>query len=212
VSKKQLDFCHQCSSFPCYRFKQFAKRWQQYGQDLIKNQQYLKQHGEVTFKRFMKVGEVNHVEIAPLLASDVQSLIKPMTYAFNDDAYSHLGISKLGPPGYDDGSFLHEFAIDNRESKAYKLVANGEPIGAFIIWWNPEGTSVLGNIFVDPAYQGKGIGFQAWQFIERHYPTQKWRLDTPNWSTRNHCFYQHKCGFHKVAEEREGFIYEKVMQ
>jgi GNAT superfamily N-acetyltransferase len=209
VTKKQLQFCHQCSSYPCFKFKQFARRWDKYGQDLLGNQAYLKTHGETTFRRFMRVGKVSQLDISPLLAEDVSSLIQPMTFAFDDDAFVHLGQEKMGPPGYDDGSFLTEYAINNGDSKAFKLVADGQPVGAFIVWWNPNGTSVLGNIFVDPAYQGKGIGTQAWAYIEQHFPTLTWRLDTPNWSTRNHRFYEQQCGFIKVDEQREGVIYEK---
>ena len=43
--KKGLSYCYECKSFPCSRFKKFAKTWEQYGQDLIDNQKLLKKSG-----------------------------------------------------------------------------------------------------------------------------------------------------------------------
>lgn len=55
ITKKGLQFCFQCKTFPCYRFKKFAESWKQYGQDLIANQERLKVIGE---KKFLE--EWNH--------------------------------------------------------------------------------------------------------------------------------------------------------
>ena len=46
VVQKGHRYCYECRSFPCYRFKQFAKRWEEYGQDLLENQRILKTSGE----------------------------------------------------------------------------------------------------------------------------------------------------------------------
>ena len=43
--KKGFDFCFECGTFPCSRFKKFAEGWIKYGQDLILNQQKLKELG-----------------------------------------------------------------------------------------------------------------------------------------------------------------------
>ena len=45
VENKEKDFCYECAIFPCSRFKKFAKTWEKYGQDLIKNQEELKTMG-----------------------------------------------------------------------------------------------------------------------------------------------------------------------
>lgn len=50
--EKKITHCYQCDLFPCAKFKSFAKRWLKYGQDFIKNQNLLKQVGEVEFLRF----------------------------------------------------------------------------------------------------------------------------------------------------------------
>lgn len=46
IEKKGYDFCYQCSTFPCSRFKKFADSWLKIGQDLIHNQRQLEELGE----------------------------------------------------------------------------------------------------------------------------------------------------------------------
>jgi len=47
VEERGLRFCHQCSSYPCSKFKKFAKNWLKYGQDMFENQRLLAELGEV---------------------------------------------------------------------------------------------------------------------------------------------------------------------
>lgn len=54
IEKKGLEFCYQCKSFPCSRFKKFADRWTKYGQDLIANQKYIAEFGKIKFIKKMK--------------------------------------------------------------------------------------------------------------------------------------------------------------
>ena len=49
--EKGITHCHECSDFPCTRFKSFSKRWLKYGQNFIENQKLLK---EVGFDQFLK--------------------------------------------------------------------------------------------------------------------------------------------------------------
>ncbi len=46
LEKKSLRFCYECKTFPCSRFKQFTKQWEKYGQDLIDNQEKLRELDE----------------------------------------------------------------------------------------------------------------------------------------------------------------------
>ncbi len=143
---------------------------------------------------------------------DIPELTGVMTRAFDDDAQKHLGQEKGGPPGYDNGDFFREWLFGYEETDGYKVVADGKAIGAMIVWIFDHGKNILGTIFVDPAYQDQGIGSQMWAFIEETYPIAKsWRLDTPNWATKNHHFYEHKCGFTKIDEKEDFYIYSKEM-
>lgn len=142
--------------------------------------------------------------------ADIPELTKVMRRAFDDDAQKHLDEERGGPPGYDNGDFFRKWLFGYDESIGYKIMADGKAIGAFIVWIFDHGKNSLGNIFVDPDFQDKGIGTQAWQFIEATYPQAKsWRLDTPSWATKNHHFYEKKCGFSKIDTKDELFIYYK---
>ncbi len=91
-------------------------------------------------------------------------------------------------------------------------------IGAFIVFkdYPQKGSNVLGTIFLDPEYQNQGIGTFVMNHVHQTYPANHWILDTPEWQTRNHHFYE-KLGYRKVGEQKEphaGFtlrIYQKDM-
>ena len=59
--KKGVEFCHQCKSYPCSRYRKFADRWQKYGQDLLENQEFIKTNGKEDFVRKMN----KNARIAP---------------------------------------------------------------------------------------------------------------------------------------------------
>lgn len=46
---RNITHCYQCKTFPCAKFKGFAKRWLKYGQDFIENQKLLKEIGKREF-------------------------------------------------------------------------------------------------------------------------------------------------------------------
>ena len=133
---------------------------------------------------------------------DIPELTRVMTVAFDDDARTHLGEEKGGPPGYDDGEFFQKWMLAHDESIGYKIVVDNTVIGGFIVWVLPDGVDFLGTMFVDPDYQNRAVGPQAWQLIEAAYPqTKSWTLGTPKWAIRNHYFYEEKCGFTKIGEQ-----------
>lgn len=43
--ERHITHCFQCPSFPCQKFKRFTKSWLKYGQNLISNQELLKEKG-----------------------------------------------------------------------------------------------------------------------------------------------------------------------
>lgn len=49
---KGITHCHECDSFPCAKFKSFAKRWLKYGQNFVDNQKLLKKVGEKCFLEY----------------------------------------------------------------------------------------------------------------------------------------------------------------
>jgi ribosomal protein S18 acetylase RimI-like enzyme len=149
--------------------------------------------------------------------ADVPELTAVMTRAFDDDSQKHLGKDRGGPPGYDDGGFFEQWLFGYEQTVGYKILVaatnGGAAIaGAVIVWDMPDGNNYLGTIFVDPAYQDRGIGTRAWQYVEAMYPEAKsWQLGTPIWATKNHHFYEERCGFSRLEVKDDEIIYRKEM-
>ena len=140
---------------------------------------------------------------------DVELLTPIMKRAFDEDAKRFLNEDTGGPDGYDNGDFLRKYAL-NKDSTAYKISKDGKPIGAIILWINKNHENFLGNMFIDPDLQDKGLGLTVWEFIESQYPDTKiWRTETPGFSKRNHNFYVNKCGFKIVRIDNPGDKYEE---
>ena len=142
----------------------------------------------------------------PFLESDIGILTPIMKRAFDEDTRLHLGKEEGGPEGYDNGDFLRKWAL-HKDSTAFKILLNGQPIGAVILWIHRNHDNFLGNIFIDPDLENKGLGTAVWKLIEAKYPyTRVWRTETPGFSKRNHHFYVNKCGFHIVKIVNAGDI------
>ncbi len=138
-----------------------------------------------------------------IFESDIPALTSIMKRAFDEDSKRHLGVEG-GPPGYDNGDFLREFAL-HPDSDACKILLDNRIVGAFIVWPMADNTCFLGNIFLDPDSQNRGIGSKVFRAIEARYPNSKlWKTETPAFSLHNHYFYVNKCGFSIVRiENRE---------
>ncbi len=132
----------------------------------------------------------------------IDELTTIMTRAFDEDCRIHLGKDKGGPEGYDNGAFLRKWGLD-ANSTAYQISMEGKLMAGLILWINPESrVNYLGNIFVDPVLQNRGIGQLIWEFVEKEYPnTKKWYTETAGFSRRNHNFYVNKLGFHVIRIE-----------
>ncbi|WP_410767706.1 GNAT family N-acetyltransferase [Fontibacillus sp. BL9] len=159
------------------------------------------------------------LEFEPIYEQDIGSLTAIMTRAFDEDARIHLGEGRRdGPVGYNNGEFLTKWAL-NASSEAYKIMLNGEEVGACILWINEDGNNDLEILFIDVPFQSSGIGTIIWRMIEGLYPDTKiWRTATPGYSKRNHHFYMDKCGFklmevvHPGIPDQETYRLEKRVE
>ncbi|MFW2488019.1 GNAT family N-acetyltransferase [Clostridium chromiireducens] len=158
-----------------------------------------------------------NIKFDKMTEEDILSLTNIMKRAFDYDTKIHLGQETGGPPGYDDGSFLRKWGLD-KEATSYCIYLDNVLIGAAILWINDNDENYLGNIFIDPDYEDKGIGTKVWSKIESMYPnTRVWNTETPIFSHRNHNFYVNKCGFHVIEIknpkdlEEGSFILKKVI-
>jgi GNAT superfamily N-acetyltransferase len=166
----------------------------------------------------IRVDEPENIELHPLNEDDIRPLTQIMTRAFDHDTRIHLGEERGGPDGYDDGRFLIKWGLQS-PTESFTVLLNGTLIGGVIVWIRENGKNYLGTIFIDPPFQGKGIGTKIWRLIESAFPdTKAWMTDTPGFSTRNHHFYVHKLGFAIIRiknpgkQKEEVYIFEKRMQ
>jgi RimJ/RimL family protein N-acetyltransferase len=163
----------------------------------------------------MDAVDLNQLEFIEATNADVPDLTKVMTRSFDDDAQRFHGESEGGPDGYNDGRFFRQWM---RKGKCWKIVLKDRVIGAFLVFQDfpQKGSNVLGTIFLDPEFQNQGIGTFTMEYIHTTFPAKRWVLDTPEWHTRNHYFYE-KLGYQKIGEQEEphaGFIlwiYQKTM-
>ncbi|OPY51486.1 MAG: Acetyltransferase (GNAT) family protein [Methanosaeta sp. PtaU1.Bin060] len=159
-----------------------------------------------------------NIELQPLTKEDIRPLTSIMTRAFDNDTRIHLGEERGGPDGYDDGRLLMKWGLHS-PTESFKVLLNGILIGGVILWIRENGKNYLGTIFIDPPFQGRGIGTRIWGLIESKYTdTKAWMTDTPTFATRNHHFYVQKLGFTVVGiknpgkQKEEAYIFEKRMQ
>lgn len=157
------------------------------------------------------------IELKKITKEDLPELTQAMTRAFDDDTQRYLGKEKGGPPGYDDGEFFKKWLFGYDECEGYKILVDDAIVGGLLVWIRKDGNYTWGNVFVDPAWQNKGVCRRAWKIIESLYPDAKsWTLGTPSYSKKNHRVYE-KLGFVKIREEQTAehsgtsFIYRKIM-
>ncbi len=102
----------------------------------------------------------------------------------------------------EDGEIISRKTIENSidGGVAYRIREDGRIVGGLVLTIDGETQhNHLDLLFVDPDAHSKGIGYAAWQAVERLYPeTKVWETCTPCFETRNIHFYVNKCGFHIV--------------
>ncbi len=136
--------------------------------------------------------------IRAMRLEDVDALTPVMKAAFDEDTRRHTDLMEDGPEGYDDGRLLRGFLADP-DAFCRTLWQGSRRIGALV--YRKEGDVCVGDIlFVDPSLHGFGFGRQAMAGLESEAAGCRLiRLETPDYSTRNHRFYEH-CGYRRLDE------------
>ena len=89
----------------------------------------------------------------------------------------------IQPPGYDSIE-MTKYMI--RELEFYKILLDKEIVGGLIITISGKHYGRIDRIFVDPDYQGKGIGSTVINLIEREFPiVRAWDLETSSEALRH---------------------------
>ena len=147
------------------------------------------------------------IEIVKARPSDAMALARASTRAFHSDIT--CGAPGLGgPPGYDSAEWQARMM---RLGDYYKVVADGRIAGGMIVFRKAPREYELGRIFIDPDFQGQGIGTQVMELLWQAYPLAKrWVLDTPAWNVRTRHFYS-KVGFVEVGPAaHDGILFERL--
>jgi GNAT superfamily N-acetyltransferase len=129
-------------------------------------------------QNIIKIGGKNTMEIFCGLnfrkfeENDVKTFSPIMKQSFDKDFQIHLGKAAGGPPGYDNGDFLRKWYF-HKGTCAYAVYKNDIPVGAICVWVFDNQENYLGNVFLDPDYQNKGIGLIIWKYIEQKISRNK---------------------------------------
>jgi RimJ/RimL family protein N-acetyltransferase len=108
-----------------------------------------------------------------------------------------------GPPGYKSAAWQAKMM---HLGDYFKIILEDHLIGGIIVFRKGTRHYELGRIFIDPAYQNRGIGTQAFAFLWKEYPLAKrWTLGTPAWNQRTRHFYK-KVGFTEIGGDGHGGI------
>ena len=140
------------------------------------------------------------ITLTRLTEDDRKQFILDNQYAFKYGTAEEFG--ERDKHFEEDGEIISRKTIENSidHGTAYVIRENGKIVGDLVLKID-EATqhNALELLFVHPRAHSKGIGYTAWQEVERLYPeTKVWGTCTPCFETRNIHFYVNKCGFHIV--------------
>lgn len=140
---------------------------------------------------------------------DAEALVAVQLKAFAID----VDICGEGPPGYDSPARQKELM---KTSYYYKIVDENLIIGGFYIYAKTKGHYDIVRLFVDPEYQGMGVGTMALKHIETIFEDiELLELEASDFRKDNHVYYE-KRGFAKVGEVKysEGcsYLYQKEVR
>ena len=134
--------------------------------------------------------------------ADAERLARVSERAFHSDI--HCGAPRLGgPPGYKSADWQKKMM---EVGDYFKIIVEGGIVGGILVFRKERLRYEVGRIFVDPDFQNRGIGTQAFDFLWQEFPLAKrWTLGTPKWNRRTRHFYA-KVGFAEIGEDGHGGV------
>ncbi|MFP3377493.1 GNAT family N-acetyltransferase [Bacillus sp. SIMBA_069] len=150
------------------------------------------------------------IEKATIL--DAEKLTEIMTRTFDEEAKRWLCGQddvidyNIQPPGYSSVEMMR-YSIEELDS--FKVIVDDKIIGGIIVTISGKSYGRIDRIFVDPDYQGKGIGSHVIKSIEVEYPSIRvWDLETSSRQLNNHHFYE-KMGYEIIFKSEDEYCYVK---
>lgn len=146
--------------------------------------------------------------LRPARKGEAEILTKMSIAAFHTD-YLVGGDPEDGPPDYDSVEW-HEEMLEKGHLFTYERV-DGEILGGAVLFFEEEVVHI-DQIFIDPAFHGKGYGAGLMESIEKLCDTIKvLRLDCPLVNVRTNALYQ-KLGYKETGREEDVISYEKRIE
>ncbi len=146
--------------------------------------------------------KVTTVELVRLKNDDTEQFIKDNQYAFKYGATQEFGMRDNHFEECEEIISRNTIisSINGKNAEAYRIIFNGRKVGGAVINIDREqNKGELELLFISPEFHNKGIGYAAWQAIEKLHPDiTVWETVTPYFETRNIHFYVNRCGFHIV--------------
>lgn len=96
-----------------------------------------------------------------------------------------------------------------KELHSFKIIYNETIVGGIIVTISGQSFGRIDRIFVDPNYQGKGIGSKVITLIEKEFlNVRTWDLETSSKQINNHFFYE-KMGYEATFKTEDEYCYIK---
>ncbi|MCG7344897.1 GNAT family N-acetyltransferase [Sporosarcina sp. ACRSL] len=158
---------------------------------------------------------MSFITIEKATITDAEKLTEMMKRTFDEEAKKWLSNQddaidyNIQPPGY---SSIEMTKYMIRELEYFKVLQDNEIIGGIIITISGTSFGRIDRIFVDPIYQGKGIGSRIINLVEEEFPNVGiWDLETSSKQMNNHYFYE-KMGYRKTFESEDEYGYQKKIE
>ncbi|ENQ3077026.1 GNAT family N-acetyltransferase [Bacillus cereus] len=143
---------------------------------------------------------------------DAEALTEISKKTFNEEAKKWLPDQEniidynIQPPGYDSIG-MTKYMI--KELHSFKILYNETIVGGIIVTTSGQSFGRIDRIFVDPNYQGKGIGSKVITLIEKEFLNMRiWDLETSSRQVNNHFFYE-KMGYEATFKTEDEYCYIK---
>ncbi|MDP7979566.1 GNAT family N-acetyltransferase [Bacillus sp. WLY-B-L8] len=143
---------------------------------------------------------------------DAEALTEISKKTFNEEAKKWLPDQEniidynIQPSGYASIE-MTKYMI--KELHSFKIIYNETIVGGIIVTISGQSFGRIDRIFVDPNYQGKGIGSKVITLIEKEFlNVRTWDLETSSKQINNHFFYE-KMGYEATFKTEDEYCYIK---
>ncbi|QFT87885.1 Secreted effector protein pipB2 [Bacillus sp. THAF10] len=157
---------------------------------------------------------MNDIILIKAQIEDAESLTEIMKKTFDEEAKQWLGENStvkdfnIQPPGYDSIA-TNAYMIE--ELTYFKILYKGQLVGGVILTLTGREYGRIDRIYVDPAFQGNGIGSKVMTLIEDTFSTiTTWELETSPRQKGNLHFYE-KMGYRRTFETEDEVCYLKKL-